>query len=197
MSSPISETKVRILQACLKLLVASEGKDVRMSDIAKEAGVSRQALYLHFATRVDLLIATTLYLDEVKGSDDRLVPSRTATSGLERLDAFVEAWANYIPEVYPVGKALLVMKDTDEAAATAWNKRMQDMREGCEAAVLALKKDGQLNTNLNEDKATDILWTLLSIRNWEQLTRDCGWSQAEYAKTLKALARKILLNESP
>jgi AcrR family transcriptional regulator len=196
MSSPISETKTRILQACLKLLVASEGKNVRMSDIAKEAGVSRQALYLHFATRIDLLIATTLYLDDVKGSDDRLVPSRTATSGLERLDAFVEAWANYIPEVYPVGKALMTMKDTDEAAATAWNKRMQDMREGCEAAVLALKKDGQLNTNLQEDKATDILWTLLSIRNWEQLTYDCGWSQAEYAETVKAMARKLLLKEA-
>ncbi len=197
MSSPRSETKTRILQASLKLLEADDGKDVRMSDIAREAGVSRQALYLHFATRVDLLIATTLYLDEVKGSDDRLVPSRTATSGLARLDAFVEAWGHYIPEVYPVAKALLAMKDTDEAAAAAWNKRMQDMREGCEAAVRALDKDTYLDPSLTIEQATDILWTLLSVRNWEQFTRDCAWPQADYVKTLKALARKVLLKELP
>lgn len=193
MSSPISETKKRILQACLNLLMSSDGKNARMSDIAKAAGVSRQALYLHFATRVDLLIATTVYLDELKGSEARLAPSRTATSGLERLDAFVEAWATYIPEVYPVGKTLLAMMDTDEAAAAAWNKRMQDMREGCEAAVLALAEDGRLDPAYDTQEATDILWTLLSIRNWEQWTRDCGWRQATYVQRLKALARKILV----
>lgn len=197
MSSPRSETKTRILKAALTLLMASEGKEVRMSDIAKAAGVSRQALYLHFATRVDLLIATTMYLDELKGSDDRLVASRTARSGLARLDAFVDAWAHYIPEVYPVGKTLLAMKERDEEAAAAWNKRMQDMREGCEAAVLALARDGQLDPAYDQEDATDILWTLLSIRNWEQLTRDCGWSQDKYARRLKALARKALLKATP
>ena len=44
MSSDNPDTRVRILNAALKLLEASQGKGVRMTDIAKEAGISRQAL---------------------------------------------------------------------------------------------------------------------------------------------------------
>ncbi|MEO1505580.1 MAG: helix-turn-helix domain-containing protein, partial [Pseudomonadota bacterium] len=85
MSSAESDTRTRILQAAWRLL--EEGAaGVRMSDIAKAAGVSRQAVYLHFPTRAKLLIDTTRYVDEVKNIDDRLAASRAAT-GIDRLDA--------------------------------------------------------------------------------------------------------------
>ncbi len=195
MSSDNSGTRDRILKAALKLLEASQGKGVRMTDIAKRAGISRQALYLHFSTRAELLIATTYYLDEVKGVEDRLVPSRTAQSGIERLDAFIEAWGTYIPEIYGIAKALLAMRDTDEAAAEAWDERMQDMREGCEAAINALNRDKMLSPDHSPNQATDILWTMLSVRNWEQLTIECGWPQEKYIETLKSLARRIVVAE--
>ena len=195
MSSGNSGTRDRILKAALKLLEASQGKGVRMTDIAKRAGISRQALYLHFSTRAELLIATTYYLDEVKGVEERLVPSRTAQSGIERLDAFIEAWGTYIPEIYGIAKALLAMRDTDEAAAEAWDERMQDMREGCEAAINALNRDKMLSPDHSPNQATDILWTMLSVRNWEQLTIECGWPQEKYIETLKSLARRIFVAE--
>ncbi len=138
MSSNNDETKNRILKSSLQLLEDSQGKGVRMSDIAKLAGISRQALYLHYKTRAELLSATTHYLDNIKNSNDRLAPSRAAKTGVERLNAYIEAWGNYIPEVYGIAKALLAMRDTDKAAKDTWDKRMQDMREGCEAAILAL-----------------------------------------------------------
>lgn len=197
MSSDNPETRNRILKAALKLLEASQGKGVRMTDIAKRAGISRQALYLHFGTRAELLIATTHYLDGIKGSDERLVPSRTARSGVDRLDAFIEAWGGYIPEIYGIAKALLAMKDTDEAAAKAWDDRMQAMRQGCEAAIDALARDNRLSPDHSPNQATDILWTMLSVRNWEQLTIECGWPQARYIETLKALARRIFVVERP
>jgi AcrR family transcriptional regulator len=195
MSSDNSGTRDRILKAALKLLEASQGKGVRMTDIAKRAGISRQALYLHFSTRAELLIATTYYLDEVKGVEERLVPSRTAQSGIERLDAFIEAWGTYIPEIYGIAKALLAMRDTDEAAAEAWDERMQDMREGCEAAINALNRDKMLSPDHSPNQATDILWTMLSVRNWEQLTIECAWPQEIYIETLKSLARRIFVVE--
>ncbi len=193
MSSHNPETRERILQSALSLLEASPGRGVRMTDIAKRAGISRQALYLHFSTRAELLIATTHYLDELKGADERLVPSRTAPSGCERLEAFIDAWGGYIPEIYGIAGALLAMKDTDEAAAKAWEERMQDMRQGCAAAIEALSRDKLLSQDHAPDQATDILWTLLSVRNWEQLTMECGWSQDRYIETMKALARRIFV----
>ena len=196
MSRDNPSTRDRILQAALSLLVDSQGQGVRMSDIAKRAGITRQALYLHFATRAELLIAVTHYLDEIKGSEERLVPSRTARTGIERLDAFVEAWGTYIPEIYGVGKALLAMRDTDAAAATAWDQRMQDMREGCEAAINALHADKHLSPDHSPKQATDILWTMLSVRNWEHLTIDCSWTQKTYINKMKSLARQIFVADA-
>ncbi|MFT4572675.1 MAG: AcrR family transcriptional regulator [Hyphomicrobiaceae bacterium] len=197
MSSEIISTQNRILNATWELLEADLGKPVRMADIAKKAGISRQALYLHFPTRAELLIATTLYLDEIKGSEAMLVPSRTAGTGVERLNAYITGWGAYVPEIYGVAKALLAMKDTDEAAATAWDLRMQAVRHGCEAAINALHKDGTLRPECTKKAATDILWTLMSVRNWEQLTIECGMSQKKYVETISNLAQRMFVIDKP
>ncbi|WP_338548998.1 TetR/AcrR family transcriptional regulator [Roseovarius phycicola] len=193
MSIEKNPTRIRILKAAWKLLDSNPGVAARMSDIAKKAGVSRQALYLHFPNRTELFIATTRYQDAQFGVDDLLAESRVAKTGRDRLDAFVRAWGDYIPKIYAVAKTLMVMKETDEDAAQAWSERMGDMREGCAAAVEALKRDGALTKSLTVNEATDILWTLLSISTWEQLTKDCGWSQAAYISHLRILCRHILI----
>ena len=193
MSSNNPDTREKILIAARDLLEGGEGAGVRMSDIAKKAGVSRQALYLHFATRAELLIAVTYYVDELYDSEARLAPSRAAKTGVERLDAYVTAWTAYIPKVYPTGKALMAMGDTDEEARDAWARRMIDMREGCEAAIKTLANDGALSPHYSEKDATDLLWTLLSVRNWEQLTQTCGWSQKRYATTVLETARRLFV----
>lgn len=193
MSRSERSTRTRILDAALTLLADSDGTGVRMSDIARAAGVSRQAVYLHFANRADLLTAATLRLDEVKDSDARLAASRAATSGEARLAAFIEAWSGYLPEIYPIARALLAMRDEDAEARAAWDKRMRDMREGCEAAVVALERDGTLNPVFEPEAAVDLLWTLLSVRNWEHLTQTCGWSQEAYRDGIAGLARESLV----
>ena len=167
-----------------------------MSDIAAAAGVSRQAVYLHFGSRAELLIAATRYGDEVLGLDERLRPYREATSGVATLDAFVTFWGNYIPEIYGIARALLALRETDEAAEAAWNDRMDAVRDGCRNVVEALQRDGTLTPQWSRDEAIDILWTLLSIRNWEALTINCGWSREQYAARIRTLARNALARES-
>jgi AcrR family transcriptional regulator len=193
MSRENSETRIRILQAALDLLEAGQGKGVRMTDIARQAGITRQAVYLHFTTRAELLIAATHYLDRLHKTDERLAASRSAQTGIERLDAYIDAWGSYIPEIHGIAKALLAMRDTDEAAAEAWDQRMQAMREGCQAAIKALHRDGVLTPDYSQKMATDLLWTLLSVRNWEQLTIQCDWSKKKYISMLKLLARRIFV----
>ncbi len=191
MSTKIKNTRATILQATLDLLLAGDGSKTRMSDVAKRAGVSRQAVYLHFENRADLLIAATKHLDEKLGSDTRLAPSRAAQSGIDRLDAFVLAWGSYIPEIYGAAKAMITMSATDEAAKAAWGQRMQDMREGCAAAIIALENDGTLDPCFTTPDATDVLWALLSIGNWEHGTITCGWSQEKYIELMTTTARKL------
>lgn len=195
MSSENRETRTRILDAAWSLLEAGGGAGVRMSDIAKAAGLSRQAVYLHFPKRAALLIAVTRHIDAVKDVDARLAASRSAASGRERLVAYVTAWGGYIPEISGVAAALMAMAPGDEAARTAWADRMAAMREGCEAVTRKLAEEGALTPGLTEETATDILWTLLSVRTWEHLTQDCGWSQAAYLDHIVALASRAVAAE--
>ena len=194
MSSNRINTKSRILEVTWRLL-ESGNKAIRMADIAKAAGVSRQALYLHFPNRAELLVATTRHIDKVKNVDARLARSRSASSGVERLHAFVDAWGGYIPQIHGISVALRAMRDTDKEAAAAWEDRMQAVRQGCEAAVLAILQDGYLKEGITEITGVDLLWTLLSVENWERLVLECGWSQSEYEQTLKKIAEVSLMSQ--
>ena len=195
MSSDRINTKTRILEVTWSLL-ESGNKVIRMADIAKAAGVSRQALYLHFPGRAELLIATTRHIDTVENVDGRLARSRSASSGVERLNAFVEAWGGYIPEIHGISVALRAMRDTDKEAAAAWEDRMQAVRQGCEAAVQSIFEDGYLKEELTEVAAVDLLWTLLSVENWERLVLECGWSQSAYEQTLKKITEATLMSRT-
>lgn len=191
MSSKNTDTRTRILEATIEALEKNPGKSVRMSDIAKGAGISRQALYLHFPSRTELLIEATLYKEELLDVERRLEPSRAAPTGRERLERYIEFWGGFIPEIYPVGKSLMMAQDTDEAAAAAWQGRMQAMKDGCRAAIEDLYRDGDLNEEWTRPKAIEALWTMLLVPNWEHLTQACGWSHADYTKRMKLMARRL------
>lgn len=193
MSSNSSETRVRILEATWQLMEDQQGQGVRMSDIAKAAGITRQALYLHFASRTDLLIATTRYIDEVRGLDKRLRRWRAAKTGEDMIDAFVAFWGSYIPEIYGLAKALLAVYDSDEAAAEAWQDRMTAIKIGCQSMVEALAKEGTLSPDLTKTEATALFSTLLSVRNWEQLTVENEWSTKQYVRHMQRLIKQTLV----
>lgn len=190
MSSEDLDTKTRILEATWRLLEERHGQGVSMSDIARATGISRQAVYLHFSSRTELLVATTQYVDEIKGLNERLSQLDAATSGLELLDACVEVWGNYIPEIYGIAKALLNIRETDEAAAVAWDGSMGCLRDVCRQIIETLDHEGVLAQEWSQDEATEMLYTLMSIQNWEQLNKESGWSTAQYVDWLKTLLRR-------
>lgn len=166
----------------------SPGQGVRMSDIAKAAGISRQALYLHFDDRSNLLIATTQYMDDKLGIEEQLKSSRDAPTGKIRLREFIAVMGHHFPNIQGVARALLAIKDTDEAACAAWDERMGAIREGCEAAIIMLEMEGNLANGLSRKVATDLLWVLLSFQNWDQLTNQCSWSAEEYISHIQQQA---------
>ena len=193
MSSSELETRTRILEATRQLMEEHRGQGVRMRDVAEAAGISRQAVYDNFGSRAKLLVETTHYVDEVRGLEERRRHFREATTGVGRLEAYVEFWGNFIPEVYGMAKALLAVRETDEAAAAAWDDRMGAVRESCRTTIEALHRDGMLAPEWSRDVAVDLMWTMLSIRNWEQLTTECGWSTNQYVSRMQKLLKRTLV----
>jgi AcrR family transcriptional regulator len=193
MSSGDPETRKRILDKTWHLMEKRKGQGIKISDVARVAGISRQAVYLHFGSRAGLLIATARYVDEVKNLSDRLQAMNTTVNGPEVLDAYIDFWGNYIPEIYGLAKALLAIRETDKDAAAAWNDRMKDSYEGCCAVIKCLQQSNLLAPEWDTSEAADALWAMSSITVWEDLTVERGWSQSEYVSYLKVALKRMLV----
>jgi len=191
------DTRERILRETLRLMEQRRGLGVRIEDIARAAGVSRQAVYLHFGSRTELLVATARYLDERLRLPERIhqvfAPASGPKSGPERLDGYIAFWASYIPGIYGLAKALLTLRDTDEAAAAAWSDRMNAVRQGCLVVVQQLHKEGVLASAWTVEAAADFFWAALAIELWERLTRERGWTHEQYLDAMQRAIRQALL----
>jgi AcrR family transcriptional regulator len=193
MSSGDPQTRKRILEKTWQLMERKRGREVRIDDVARAAGVSRQAVYLHFGSRAGLLIATVRHVDEVKGVEARLKAVYAATDGPEALNGFVDFWGNYIPEIYGLAKALLAARETDEAAVAAWDDRMGALRQGCHTVIECLARQRKLALPWKIDEAADALWAMLSVSVWENLTLECGWTNRQYINRMKALLKRTFV----
>lgn len=200
MSSGDSETRERILQKTWQLMEKFNGQGVRIEDVARAARISRQAVYLYFKNRTQLLVATARYVDQVNGLNERLQQLNQfsqAQGGVDSLRKFVTFWGNYIPQIYGLARALRAQRETDRAAALAWDDRMQALREGCQCVVDCLEREHQLVASYTPGEAVDLLWGLLSVGLWEDLTMERHWSQRQYLERMQAALQRILVKTSP
>src|SRR5690348_11256839 len=122
-------TRERILRESWHMLEQRRGQSVRLEDIAKAVGVSRQAIYLHFRSRSELFIATARYVDDQLHLMERIQEACEAEAN-RAIEALITWWASYIPEIYGLARALLILRETDEAASAAWADRLQAVYSG-------------------------------------------------------------------
>jgi AcrR family transcriptional regulator len=192
-SHQLSETQIRILETTRRLIEKRQGSAVRVEDIAQAAGVSRQAVYLNFGSRSGLLIATVRYIDHVLGLEERTRPIYEAKTALEMLDAKIVFWANYMPDIYGVAKALIAARETDKAAAAAWQDRMDELYEGLRAVVARLESEGILSDDWSVDEAAEFFRATVSIASWEYLTIERGWSNDQFIRRVQMAVKSTLL----
>jgi AcrR family transcriptional regulator len=156
---------------------AEEGPDFTMADVARAAGLSRQAIYLHFPDRKTLLIALALRARE-KHPPPKL---EDAPSARAALSALVARFAEIYPKVWPVVRAL-----RDEAENhSAENRRVTP---DCHALAERFRTEGALAPHLSPATAADILSTLLSLAVWKELVLGRGWGSARYKSHITFLA---------
>jgi AcrR family transcriptional regulator len=197
MSSVLKDTRERILETTWRLLESHRGQSVRLEDIAREAGVSRQAVYLHFGSRTELFIATARYVDEVLRLPERIERIQQACStggGIAGMREMVAFWGNYIPEIYGLARALISIQETDEAAAAAWAGQMEAFYQGCFLTLEQIAREGLLAPTWTLETATDFFWAMLSIEIWERLTIERGWSNDQYIKRMQWAVERTLLD---
>src|SRR3954447_3223167 len=86
------------LLAAARTLVEQEGVTaVTMASVAEHAGVTRRAVYLHFATRTELITALYEYVNDTV----ELNASQKAVGRAPDAAAALEAWAHPRPRCHP------------------------------------------------------------------------------------------------
>jgi AcrR family transcriptional regulator len=186
------DTRTRILDAALELMRAGKG-ETSLGQIAKAAGVSRQAIYLHFADRADLYLALVAHVDERRGVADAIRKMMQAPSGEAALAEAVAMQARMNPVLYPIASAMDAVRRQDPAIEAAWRDRLDNRLGGAREIARRLKAEGALRPDLDPDTAADLAWTLLSLRMWEDLVILRGWDAERYEREVGAMVRRAVL----
>ena len=186
-------TRRRICEAALRLISKHGGADVTLAEVARAARVSRQALYLHFADRADLFMAVVRYADERRGVCEAIQRLEQAPSGVLALRQMAAMQARLNPTIWPLARVIDSVRRQDEAAERSWQDRLANRLQGCRSIVARLKKENSLQPGLHEAVAADLLWTLTSLRTWEDLVLLRDWTAREYEERLTDLLLRILV----
>jgi AcrR family transcriptional regulator len=177
-----SGSRDRVLEAALRLIRKRGDAKVTMAQIAKASRLSRQAVYLHFADRADLMVALARHVDESLGLPAEIQRMMNTQTGMGMIEAFVSMQARGNPAVWAVARAIDAVRRRDAAAARAWQSRLKSRLEGCRAIVSRLKAEGSLRPELDPSIAADLLWTMTSLRMWEDLVLEREWSPEQYQR---------------
>lgn len=195
MSSRSLRTRTRILRSAARLLARTGFHELTIAGVAADAGISRQALYGHFASKAELVVAASEHLLEQVRRRHGLPPLADDAGAVEALDHAVEDYARTVPHVAGVALANYAARAGDPAAEAAWAHRTRSRREAYLGIAERLHREGRLRMGWTPDEAADALFGLLSVRLYEVLVIEAGWPLARYRDRLRALARGALLAE--
>ncbi|HNF84359.1 MAG TPA: helix-turn-helix domain-containing protein [Solirubrobacterales bacterium] len=182
-----SSSRPEILRAT-RTLIAKNGAQVSLAEVASEAGVSRQAVYMHFGSRAGLLVALVRNMDEEAGIRQKLERALLREDPVEAFRQFVKGWLRYAAEIQPVASMLFAAREVDPAAAKAWEDRSRELRAGFRAATARLGKAGMLRDGLSATSAASLSWAICSVPVVEQLALDQEWSKDRVARQLTEAA---------
>jgi AcrR family transcriptional regulator len=193
MSSKFRTTHRRILAAGRRLIEQRGFHGVGLDEIAQAAGVSRQAVYLHFRSKTGLLLEMVDYVFATEAPPNLTTRWEKATTGRQALGAAIAIHASYEPRVYRFGRALHAARREQPAAAAAWNNRIARRRANYKKVAQWLARDGVLLDSWSVREAADLLWALTSFHMFEYLVVEAGWSTRNYANDIRIVVERALL----
>lgn len=185
-------TRVRILEAVLAAVAEGAEDVLNVAAVARRAGVSRQAVYLHFDNRRTLGVAAARWLDEREDVQAASAPIRAAPTPQAALDAYAVFLGAYNPRIAPVVRMAYRLRALPELEEV-WQDRLQARRGGAGQIATRLAEAHCLAEPFSAESAGDWLAAMGSVLLWEELTMDLGWSTDRYVRHLQATFRGTLL----
>jgi AcrR family transcriptional regulator len=189
-------TRAALLAAARSVLEERGFPALTMGAVADRAGVTRRSVYLHFASRTELVGALFEAVAETEGLQSSLQRVRAAPDAVSALDAWARHEATYHVGILRVASALEHV-GRDDPDAAAWRQRIAE-HQLIDCRFLAERLAGEhcLARGWTVERATDMLWALISTEPLERLLIDRGWQPETYAELFAQLLRSTFVARS-
>ncbi len=199
-SEPMNARSRRTCAALLsatRSLIEEEGLEaLTMAAVARRAGVSRRAVYLHFSSRAELLAALLRHLGEAEELGVSLQRVWDAGDAVAAVDEWARHLARAHPRILPIARAVEQVRRTDPDAGAMREEMMRRWSMGCRRLMTWLADEGRLAPGWTVDSAADMLWALMSWDVLEGLLVDKGWSRERYAEHMALLFRSTFVRSA-
>ena len=197
MSPRSATTRNDILRAARTLIETAPFAEVTLGRVASAAGVSRQAVYLHFGSKSQLLLALVAWMDQHGRLPHLLAAAGHSGDPVQALLTTVRGAASYNADVADVGLALRAARQSDPAAAQAWDDRMADRIKTIRSLVQPLANAGLLRPHWDAGTATDAIFALISLTTYEDLVRERAWSNRRYVDHVVSIIHHAFIAPDP
>jgi AcrR family transcriptional regulator len=187
-AGPGGSTRELLLDAAASLLVEPGDDELSLGRVAQRAGVSRQALYLHFASRAALIIATVEHINQSLGLEDRIRAIRQAADGSAALEHAMSTICWHNDRAGPALMALGRLIASDPEAAAAWQGRGAGRRSLLLEVTKRLGQEGKLRDGLDAAAAADLLSAIAHPVLLHELVTRRRWSRRRATAELVRLA---------
>ena len=139
------ETRTQILEAARAMFEELGYYGAGLGAVAKTAGVSRQAIYLHFPSKAELLTALHLHIfaTDVVPAVERH-PITDAMTALEALDATIAVDVEVAAKVWRIHEALTAARRQHPEVEQTLRPREEERYAGLLGLGRRLKREGAL-----------------------------------------------------
>jgi AcrR family transcriptional regulator len=189
------DTKATILDAARGLFESQGYFGTGLETVAAKAGLSRQAIYLHYSSKAELLQALHERVNE-RDVAPAFVPVWAADNARTALDRWVDACAAAIPKILAIANALDAARRYDSDADATWQAPKEGQYAQCLRLATWLRREGALVDGMSANEAADTIWSLTALWAYEGLVHDRNWSPAKWRRWVRRTLRQLLLQPS-
>jgi AcrR family transcriptional regulator len=194
------ETRRRVVEAARRLFLQKGYVATTMTEIAREAGVAAQTVYLSFTGKAELLHRVADVA--IAGDHDELtVYQRDAWQAMageqdpvRQVELLADLMAAIARRMAPVWHAYREAAAVDARAATDMTELLRARHESLTQAIRLLPAD-RLRRPLAD--TVDGFWTISSIDGYLLLTRHRGWDHEQWRRWLVDTAIVQILSPAP
>ena len=184
------QTRTKILDAARTMFEDLGYYGAGLEAVAKKAGVSRQAIYLHFPSKAELLTALHLHIfatDVVPALERH--PIGDQLTALDALDAAIAVDVEVASKVWRIHEALTMARRQHPEVEETLRPREEERYGELLDLGRRLKREGALPPPIRVGTFADMLWGLVNVGTYKNLVVERGWSLDKYRRWVRKTIR--------